>query len=102
MFSQTIRENLLYANPKATPEQLTAALRDAGCTAIIDSLPDGLDTKLAGNLHPPTSLHHVLLFLPSLPSSTPPAARLRGHLNRFQVQALLAQASVSAKSSASP
>ena len=65
MFSQTIRENLLYANPKvtsatpksraahlivlqATSDQLQQALEDAGCTGIIDSLPDGLDTKLAG------------------------------------------------------
>jgi ABC-type multidrug transport system fused ATPase/permease subunit len=48
MFSCTIRENLLYANPQASAEQLEAALEDAGCAAIIASLPDGLDTKLAG------------------------------------------------------
>ncbi len=48
MFSCTIRENLLYANPQATAEQIDAALDDAGCKSIIASLPDGLDTKLAG------------------------------------------------------
>jgi ABC-type multidrug transport system fused ATPase/permease subunit len=48
MFSMTIRENLLYANPKATEEQIQTALEEAGCTNIIESLPDGLDTKLAG------------------------------------------------------
>ena len=44
----TIRENLLYANPRASEEQITTALEEAGCTNIIASLPDGLDTKLAG------------------------------------------------------
>jgi ABC-type multidrug transport system fused ATPase/permease subunit len=48
MFSMTIRENLLYANPRATEEQIQTALEEAGCTNIITSLPDGLDTKLAG------------------------------------------------------
>jgi ABC-type multidrug transport system fused ATPase/permease subunit len=48
MFSQTIRENLLYANPKASNDEIRHALQEAGCTGIIDSLPDGLETKLAG------------------------------------------------------
>jgi len=48
MFSCTIRENLLYANPRADDEQIRKALEDAGCLSIITSLPDGLNTKLAG------------------------------------------------------
>ena len=59
MFSCTIRENLLYANPLATNEQISAALQDAGCSSIITSLPDGLDTKLAGEAaaHARADLH---------------------------------------------
>ncbi len=59
MFSCTIRENLLYANPLATNEQISAALQDAGCASIIASLPDGLDTKLAGEaaVHARADLH---------------------------------------------
>jgi ABC-type multidrug transport system fused ATPase/permease subunit len=79
MFSCTIRENLLYANPRADEEQIRKALEDAGCVSIITSLPDGLNTKLAGetdafkfaprriecprNLHRHVSTH---LFLPQL------------------------------------
>jgi ABC-type multidrug transport system fused ATPase/permease subunit len=48
MFSCTIRENLMYANPLASSEQIEKALEDAGCKSIIAALPDGLDTKLAG------------------------------------------------------
>jgi len=48
MFSCTIRENLLYANPRADADQIQKALEDAGCVNIIASLPDGLNTKLAG------------------------------------------------------
>jgi ABC-type multidrug transport system fused ATPase/permease subunit len=50
MFSCTIRENLLYANPQASNGQIEQALEDAGCKAIVASLPDGLDTKLAGEV----------------------------------------------------
>jgi ABC-type multidrug transport system fused ATPase/permease subunit len=50
MFSCTIRENLLYANPMANEDQIQKALEDAGCKSIITALPDGLETKLAGDL----------------------------------------------------
>lgn len=42
----TIRENLLYANPDATREELADALDLANLTAWIDELPDGLDTQV--------------------------------------------------------
>lgn len=44
LFHDTIRANLLYAKPEATDEQMRSALRDAQILALIDSLPDGLDT----------------------------------------------------------
>jgi ABC-type multidrug transport system fused ATPase/permease subunit len=51
MFSCTIRENLLYANPQASSDQIDQALEEAGCKSIISALPDGLDTKLAGEVY---------------------------------------------------
>ncbi|MEU6763283.1 ABC transporter ATP-binding protein [Streptomyces sp. NPDC046853] len=42
----TIRENLTYACPDATPEQMAQAVRDAHLTEVIDALPQGMDTEL--------------------------------------------------------
>lgn len=44
MFHETIRANLKYAAPEATDEQIRQALADAQIGALIDSLPNGLDT----------------------------------------------------------
>lgn len=46
LLSETIRENLLLANPEATEAQMMAALDTAGCMDFIDHLPDGIDTQL--------------------------------------------------------
>ena len=46
LLSETIRENLLLANPEASEAQLLAALETAGCMDFINDLPDGVDTKL--------------------------------------------------------
>ncbi len=46
LLSETIRENLLLANPEASEAQMKAALETAGCMEFINDLPDGLDTKL--------------------------------------------------------
>ena len=46
LLSETIRSNLLIANPDATDEQLFDALRTAGCMEFIDQLPNGVDTIL--------------------------------------------------------
>ena len=43
MMSGTVRENFLFANPDATEEQMTEAVRLAAAEFILD-LPDGLDT----------------------------------------------------------
>ncbi|MET8558261.1 ABC transporter ATP-binding protein [Streptomyces sp. NPDC004959] len=42
----TVRENLTYANPGATPEDITRAVEAAHLTAVIAALPEGLDTRL--------------------------------------------------------
>jgi ATP-binding cassette subfamily C protein CydC len=46
LFSASIRDNLLLANPKATDEALAKACEIAGATAFIEELPQGLDTWL--------------------------------------------------------
>ncbi|MGG2464819.1 ABC transporter ATP-binding protein [Streptomyces sp. RGM 3693] len=44
LFHDSIRQNLLLANPEATEDGLWDALRRARLDALIASLPDGLDT----------------------------------------------------------
>ena len=44
LFHDTIRANLLYAKPDATPAQIREALGAAQILALVDSLPEGLDT----------------------------------------------------------
>lgn len=46
MFSGSVRDNLTYARPDATPEQVARALSLANAQSFIDVLPDGLDTHL--------------------------------------------------------
>ena len=46
LFTGTVRENLLYANPAATPGQLDEAVRLARCDELIARLPQGYDTPL--------------------------------------------------------
>jgi ABC-type multidrug transport system fused ATPase/permease subunit len=44
LFSATLRDNIAYARPEATDEQVFAAARRAGLDGLIDDLPDGLET----------------------------------------------------------
>jgi ABC-type multidrug transport system fused ATPase/permease subunit len=46
LFEGTIRSNLLYANPNATPAQLRQALEIADLAATVDALPQGLETPV--------------------------------------------------------
>lgn len=46
LFADSIRENLLIADPAATDERLRDALEAAGLLATIDALPRRLDTRL--------------------------------------------------------
>ena len=46
-FAATIRENLLYASPDATEEQMLSAARTANAHYFISRLPHGYDTVLA-------------------------------------------------------
>lgn len=42
----TVRENLVYARPHATPEEIAQAVEAAHLTDVVAALPDGLDTNL--------------------------------------------------------
>ncbi|MET7339455.1 ABC transporter ATP-binding protein [Nonomuraea sp. NPDC005650] len=42
----TIRENLIYANPRATEAEMTSVLRAAHLSDVIAALPEGLETDL--------------------------------------------------------
>lgn len=46
LFSDTIRNNLLYANDAVTPEQFEHALAASRCREMIDLMPQGCDTVL--------------------------------------------------------
>lgn len=46
IFQASIRGNIALALPSATDEQVRSALRDAELLDFVDSLPDGLDTKM--------------------------------------------------------
>jgi ATP-binding cassette subfamily B protein len=46
LFSGTIRENLLWGKPDATPEELESACRDAQAHEFIMGFADGYDTRL--------------------------------------------------------
>jgi ABC-type multidrug transport system fused ATPase/permease subunit len=44
LFSATLGENIAYARPDASDEEVLAAARRAGLSELVDELPDGLDT----------------------------------------------------------
>ena len=46
LFSDTIRNNLLYANERATQEQLDNAVQMSRCGEMLKMLPEGYDTVL--------------------------------------------------------
>jgi ATP-binding cassette subfamily B protein len=51
LFHNTIRENLLYARPSATDDELIAAARAAYIHEFVESLPDGYDTVVGERGH---------------------------------------------------
>ena len=49
LFSGTIRENLLLANPESTEDEITRAVRLSGMEEYVAQLPLGLETPLSEN-----------------------------------------------------
>jgi ATP-binding cassette subfamily B protein len=73
MFHDTIRANLLYARPDATPDDLREACRAAQIWDLIASLPDGLDTvvgdrgyRLSGGEKQRLAIARLLLKAPGI------------------------------------
>ena len=46
LFSGTIRENIAYARPEASDDEVRAAAKAANALGFIESFPDGLDTEI--------------------------------------------------------
>ena len=44
LFAGTIRDNILFARPSASPEDVDEAVRRVGLDALVERLPEGLDT----------------------------------------------------------
>ena len=44
LFSASLRENIAYARPEASEDEILKAAERAGLAALLDDLPDGLDT----------------------------------------------------------
>ncbi|MBR2824138.1 MAG: ABC transporter ATP-binding protein [Clostridia bacterium] len=73
LFNGTIRQNLLYAKPDATEEEMIAVCKKANIYDFISSQPEGLDTmvgnrglKLSGGEKQRISIARVLLKDPAL------------------------------------
>ena len=71
LFHESIRENLLFAAPDATEDELWAALRGARLEALVRSLPGGLDTvvgergyRLSGGERQRLTIARLLLAQP--------------------------------------
>lgn len=47
LFADTVRHNLKYASDSVTDEQMYRAMEISHCDRMVDTLPEGLDTKLS-------------------------------------------------------
>jgi ATP-binding cassette subfamily B protein len=73
MFHDTIRENLRYARPAATDEDIWAALQAAQIAPLVRGMPDGLDTvvgdrgyRLSGGERQRLAIARLLLKAPRI------------------------------------
>lgn len=73
LFSGTIRENLLFVNPKATDEECYEVLEKAACRTLLERADKGLDTvigeggvKVSGGEKQRLSIARALLRRPNL------------------------------------
>ncbi len=73
MFHDSIRENLRYAAPDATDEQIWQALESARIAALVRNMPDGLDTvvgdrgyRLSGGERQRLAIARLLLKAPPI------------------------------------
>jgi ATP-binding cassette subfamily B protein len=73
LFHETIRDNLLFANPNADEDSIKLALENAQLSNLLSSLPEGLDTmvgergyRLSGGEKQRLAIARVLLKQPEI------------------------------------
>ncbi len=73
LFHDTIRANLLYAKPEASDDEIAEVLQAAQITALVDALPDGLETvvgdrgyRLSGGEKQRIAIARLLLKAPDI------------------------------------
>lgn len=98
LFHETIRENLLYAKPSATEEELEDACRRAQIWELITSLPQGFETvvgdrghRLSGGEKQRLAIARLLLRAPDVVILDEATAHLDAE-NEVAVQAALREA----------
>jgi ATP-binding cassette, subfamily B, bacterial len=98
LFHETVRENLHFARPEATEDEIWDALRQARLAHLVESLPDGLDTvvgergyRLSGGERQRLTIARLLLARPRVVILDEATAHLDS-TSEAAVQAALAQA----------
>jgi ATP-binding cassette, subfamily B, bacterial len=98
LFHETVRENLRFARPEATEEEIWDSLRQARLAHLVESLPDGLDTvvgergyRLSGGERQRLTIARLLLARPRVVILDEATAHLDS-TSEAAVQAALAQA----------
>ena len=98
LFHDTVRANLRYARPDADEAQLWDALRRARLAALVESLPDGLDTvvgergyRLSGGERQRLTIARLLLARPRVVILDEATAHLDS-TSEAEVQAALSEA----------
>ena len=95
LFSGSIRENIAYANPDATDEDVMRAARAAHACEFIERLPDGWDTrvgergvKLSGGQRQRIAIARVFLKNPAIVILDEATSSLDTESERYVEQAL--------------